>query len=708
MADGALDRLADLAGIETRYREEGGAMRDITPAAKRGVLSALGFDVSGDEAIQLELEQCERVRWAGLAPPVVVFHDAEMAEIPLALPVELTGARLAWDFVEEHGRRETGETTVADLETIEVADVQGRRYERRVLVLPLSPPAGYHQLRLEIGGLAHELQLIVSHGRCFLPPSLSRGSGLWGIAAQLYALRTERDWGIGDFSALEEFIDLAADLGASAVGLNPLHALSLHHPERASPYSPSSRVLINALYLDVERVAGFSAAIPREITALRAKERVDYKGVAAAKLAALRHIYSTGGAPTDAFRHFQAAGGQQLRRWALFEALSAHFSEAPTWRQWPEDYRDPDSGEVASFAGAHETEVEFFEWLQWQADTQLAGAAARCGNRGLAIGLYHDLALGADHDSADVWGSGDLYSAKASIGAPPDIMNLRGQNWGIAPMNPHALKRRAYQPLISVLHAGMRTGGALRIDHAMSLQRLFWIPEGGEPKDGAYVRQPMEDLIGVLALESHRRRCIIIGEDLGTVARGFRARMERARVLSYRPLFFQRDEAGKFLPPADYPRLSMAVVGTHDMPTLSGYWSGRDLEVRRALGLNEQSLSAADEAAEREREKRLLLAALAEAGFAAESEEGIALAAHEFLAVSPSRLVMARLEDVLGESEQHNLPGTTIEHPNWNLRFEQTVKGLAADPRIRKLAEQFQRTRATPAPHLQRHAGGFG
>ncbi len=352
--------------------------------------------------------------------------------------------------------------------------------------------------------------------------------------------------------------------------------------------------------------------------------------------------------------------------------------------------RRPDGAGVAAFDAAHPDDVEFFLYLQWEADRQLAAVAEAGRQAGLAVGLYRDVALGASPDGAEAWGYQDSLVFGAEVGAPPDAFNPAGQGWGLPPFDPHALREAAYAPFIDLLRANMRHAGAVRIDHVMGLARQFWIPAGGSPADGAYMRFPLEDLLGILALESRRHRCVVIGEDLGTVPDGFRDRLAQAGVLSYRLLYFERGGDGAFMPPDHYPALSLAAVATHDLPPLPGYWSGHDIETRARLGL--LASSGAERAAKRERvTDRDALAnmlrahgGLSDAGHP--SPDDIALAAYRFLARAPSHLLMVRPEDILGLMEQTNLPGTRDEHPNWKRRLPLTVEALAADPRLRRLA----------------------
>jgi (1->4)-alpha-D-glucan 1-alpha-D-glucosylmutase len=546
--------------------------------------------------------------------------------------------------------------------------------------------------------------------RAYLPPALEAGPGLWGIALQLYSLRGPRDWGIGDFGRLAEFAARAAAAGAGAIGLNPLHALHLDEPERASPYSPTSRRYLNPLSIDVEAVPDFAEsaeaqslvhaeAFQAELRRLRAQTLIDYRGVAAAKLGVLDLLYKSFterhlAASTErarAFREFRQAEGGALQRLATFQALREERGRRDpaqrAWRNWPAELRDPATPAVAAFAAAHAERIGFFAYLQWIADRQLAAAATAAA--AMPAGLYRDLAVGADPDSAEAWAEPDAIVSGFSIGAPPDAWNTKGQDWGLAPMNPRALKRRDHRPFAELLAANMRHAGALRIDHVLGLWRAFWIRHGEAPHQGAYVRYPFDELVAVLTRESRSARCIAIGEDLGTVPRGLREALGRAGVLSCRLLYFERGPDGRPRRPPDYPRQALVAVGTHDLPPLAGWWRGDDLESRAALGFFPAPGQLETERTRRAGERAALMAAFRAEGLAGEGdgvpETPPVEAAHRYLARTPARLMMVQIEDALGLAEQVNVPGTPDAPPNWRRRLPFDVDAIFAAPRARAL-----------------------
>jgi 4-alpha-glucanotransferase len=720
-------RLADLAGIETRYRDVWGAEREVSEETISRLLAAMGYGAETEAQAREHLHAAEEAAWGGLLEPVTVLVESAPREILVTAPNGGSG-RLEWQLLSEDGSRQEGAVSLHECPVRETREVMEKQLARRALALP--PLAlGYHMLTVRYGGREATATIIFTPAQCYLPPELQPEQRIWGLATQLYALRSARNWGIGDFSDLAVLGEGAAHYGARAVGVNPLHALFAAVPRHISPYSPSSRLFLNHLYIDVEAVPEFADCAParhlaevpetqRLLAAAREAEFVDHEAVAACKNPILELLYRCfrerhlGSATTERgaeFREFREAMGEPLRQFALFEALHHEMVSSEfgfSWQRWEIALRDPTSPEVAAFAVEQRDRIEYFEFLQFEADRQLGAAARRGREAGLSLGLYRDLAVGVDPHGAEAWAAQDISVPGATIGAPPDLLNLKGQDWGLAPMSPLALRRRAYMPFVACLRANMRHAGALRIDHVMALQHLYWIPRGMGPEHGAYVAYPVEDLVNILALESHRHRCAVIGEDLGTVPEGFRERMQRANVLSYRVLVFERQSDGSFLPPDCYPALATASVGTHDTATLRGYWAGRDLEWRGQLDLYPGPEAREDDRANRERERRLLIDALRREGVLppdiAESlftDEGaryrpeLSEAVHRFLGRSEARFVLVQIEDACGELEQINLPGTVDEHPNWRRKLSLPVERILNDECFARLAAALNEAR---------------
>ena len=689
----SLEHLAARYGIAAEYHDIWGKRHTASDATLAALLAQFEPHAGPEPA---------------LPPAAAIAADAARWSLPLGVAGE--ARTLRWRVAEEGGAIHEGEAGCAP------PDFR--------LELPLPLPPGYHRLSVE--GLSGETLLICAPARCYRPPSLADGGRVWGPAVQLYALRSERNWGIGDFGDLAKLVELAAERGAGIIGLNPLHALFPHNPAHASPYSPSSRLQLNVLYLEVEAIEEFreceaaqrrvrSAQFQARLAQLREAPLVDYAGVAAAKFEILELLYAhfrERGARAE-FRGFQDKSGRALRLHATYEALQAHFhaQSAATWGWpvWPEAFRSHDSAEVARFAAENLERIEYYEYLQWQAERQLAQASERCRARGLAVGLYLDLAVSVDRAGSDTWTQQECYALGASVGAPPDEFNPNGQNWGLPPLRPDRLRAQGYRLFIETLRENMRDAGAVRIDHVMGLMRLFWIPPGKGAAEGTYVSYALEEMMAIVALESERARCMVIGEDLGTVAEEMRAALARYEVLSYRLLYFERGEGGIFKSSADYPRDALVAVSTHDLATLAGWWIGHDLRVRLELGLFPNEGVYEKQLIDRAQERVRMMLALQHAGLLPEGvvveptgsqalTPALAEAIHAFVAAAPSRVMMVQLEDVIGATEQANLPGTTEEHPNWKRKIPQTLEQLAADERLRSLAATLAKIRPHPAP----------
>lgn len=535
---------------------------------------------------------------------------------------------------------------------------------------------------------------------CYLPPFLEVGRA-WGITCQLYGLASGRNWGIGDFEDLARLGEFAARFGADFIGVNPLHALFLAEPQRASPFSPSARNALNPLYIAVDRVEGFLSGEDMDearLAALRSSPLVDYPGVAACKLEALRRIHARmRERDRKAVLAFAAGSGGQLERFALFEALSLNMIDRgfhAGWLSWPEEFRDPEGEAVGRFACDNRDEIDFQLWLQWTADRQLGAAAERLHRAGMRIGLYLDLAVGTAPDGAATWSDRTLTVVGAEIGAPPDMFNPRGQSWGLAPVSPAEIAAREFRPIRLSYEAIMRHAGALRIDHAMSLYRLFWIPAGFSAADGAYLLYPMAGMLRTLADVSRQRRALVIGEDLGVVPEGFREAMSHANLLGYRLFYFERNAQG-FVPSRQWPRSALACVGSHDTATLAGWWSGSDIDVRLKIGLYDKAAAArALGTRKSERQQAIdLLHAQGQSEAGETFDAAVAAGVHLLVARTPAHLMAAQMEDLLGLTEQPNIPGTTGEHPNWRRRLPLTLEKLEEQPVLVKVLKAISRER---------------
>ncbi|WP_407187893.1 4-alpha-glucanotransferase [Bradyrhizobium centrosematis] len=543
-----------------------------------------------------------------------------------------------------------------------------------VIAWPAGLPLGYHRLTLtDAAGVTEEVPMIVAPERAF-GGDFDRG---WLLAVQLYSVRSNRNWGIGDFTDLADLVRLAKQLGADGVGLNPLHVLFDDHPADCSPYSPNSRLFLNPLYIDVEAIPEFSADLVPDAAAtaarLRQGDHVPYADMAALKWLGLRAAYnsfvtSASASRRKAFDAFRAARAPLLSRFACFEALRHRFNRP--WWEWPSEWQQPDETKCAELRnGPDKREVEFVEFVQWTADSQLHAAKELASQLGMRVGLYLDVAVGVQSNGFDAWNEQTAISRHLAVGAPPDVLNTIGQDWGLAGFNAGGLEAQSFVPFADMLAASMRHAGAIRLDHVLGLKRLYLVPRGFKPDNGAYVQMPFEALLGVVARESAAHKCIVIGEDLGTVPEGFRETMQDFGIWSYLVMMFERDDAGHFRNVDHYRPNALVTLNTHDLSTYAGWRSFGDLKMKRSLGLdpgeNDQArwdaLGRLDEI-------------LRQNGIDANDLYSVLA----FLSRTPSRLLAVSMEDLLGVIDQPNIPGTIDEHPNWRQRLPVALDKIAA------------------------------
>jgi 4-alpha-glucanotransferase len=565
--------------------------------------------------------------------------------------------------------------------------------------------------------------------RCFEQPELTAGGRCWGLAIQLYSLRSAANWGMGDFGDLARLARLAAGEGADFLGLNPLHAGFTADPAHCSPYSASSRHFLNVLYIAVDALPDLAVCaeararlgertFQEEIRRLRSTDLVDYEGVARLKLEILRLLHQcfrdreigSGTARARAFEQFQAVRGTPLGRHAVFEALDGQmrrrYGAVGGWQAWPAPYRDPESPAVKAFAEDAAVEVEFHAWLQWIAESQLAGAARVAREAGMSIGLYGDYAVGANPGGSETWSDPGRYCVAASIGAPPDRLALKGQDWGLAVPDPQAMAADRGRAFALLMQENMRHFGALRVDHVMALYRLWWVPRGMAASEGGYVHYPVRQLFESVAAASRAAGCLVIGENLGTVPAEVDRAMADYRVYGYKLLFFERDADGQFTAPAEWSRDALASVSTHDLPTLRAWWEGTDIELRARLGMYPPDLDPAGLSAERQRDRESLIEAMAVAGVrprwpVERFEPAFAAAVHAFVASTRSALLAVQAEDLLGMVEPVNIPGTHGEYPNWRRKLsgslEELLHGEAARPIVHAV-RSLRPPLAAPSP----------
>jgi len=543
----------------------------------------------------------------------------------------------------------------------------------RIVDWPEDLPIGSYRLQLtDASSVTEEVAFIVAPPRAF-GGDFDR---CWLLAVQLYGIRSARNWGIGDFSDLEGLIELAAQLGADGVGLNPLHALFDDRPADCSPYSPNSRLFLNALYIDVERLAEFVPAAFAEsgstIAELRQGDLVDYTAVAELKWRALRLAFERFKADQSPdrqqdFEKFRAERGPLLSRFACFEVLRHRFNKP--WWEWPKPWRQPNEAKCAGLRkGPDATEIEFVEFVQWTADRQLQACGDLATRLGMKVGLYLDVAVGVESGGFDAWNEQIAISRRLSVGAPPDPLNTAGQNWGLAGFNAAGLEIQSFEPYREMLRASMRHAGAIRLDHVLGLKRLYLVPHGFAADNGVYVQMPFEALLAATAQESAAYRCVVIGEDLGTVPEGFREQMADWGIWSYQVMMFERDDRGAFRGIEHYAPNALVTFNTHDLSSYAGWRRFSDLKLKRSLGIDP---GESDDA--RWHALGMLTDALRH--HAIDGDDLYAIAA--FLARTKSRLLTLSLEDLLGVIDQPNIPGTVNEHPNWRRRLPVAIDAIA-------------------------------
>ncbi len=681
MSDAVRD-LADALGVAVEWKDFEGKPKTVADGALRRILGALGFSCETDQDIAQSRDAIRDLADRRALPSLITAQAGE--DISLPLVHRATHARLR---LEDGGAQD-------------IAIRAGG--EGRTIVPAIGEP-GYHHVELDDA----EINLAVAPRRCVTVDDIAPGEFMCGFAAQIYGLRRAGDGGAGDAGGVAALGIAAAQNGADALALSPSHALFTADPTRYSPYAPSSRLFLNPLYGDPRAIFGderVGAAI-RDAglgEAWHARDDaplIDWPDVGRVKLALLRRLFEDFAA-TDASAHsalaadlaaFRVDGGALLEEHARFEALHAARLAADanqwSWRAWPAEWQDAMGPQVERFAAEHAHDIAFQVFLQWIADRSFAAAQRAMRGAGARVGLISDLAVGTDPSGSHAWARQQDVLVGLKVGAPPDLFNQRGQDWGITTFSPQGLAANGFAPFLATLRAAMRHAGGVRIDHIMGLTRLWLVPDGAGADEGAYVRYPLDDFLRLIALESHRNRAIVIGEDLGTVPEGFRERLDAAGISGMRVMWFERD-GHRFTPPHEWSRDAVAMTTTHDLPTVAGWWRGADIDVRRRHGVFRDDEAAEAEARARGGDRGALWRAFVEAGAAQgdppppENPEHAIAAAIGFVAKAQCRLAMLPLEDALGLQEQPNLPGTIDEHPNWRRRYPLPADEMLDAPEV--------------------------
>ncbi len=743
-SDELITELADLCGIVPEYWDIFGNKKIASPETKKAVLRAMNISTDSDEEIRREIELCRTGDWKRFVGPVHVLSVHEQPlRIPLHLPVEEgqeAGITLSWSIENEDdpsgvSRADFREKRLEDIPVEEVREIDGIRYIKIFLIDDRHRDIGYYRLTIECRhpgkkspaaqkACQKQSKIVLAPDGCYLPEELESGRA-WGISLNLYSIRSAGNWGIGDFADLKKTIAWVAGLHGDCVGINPLHAIPNTKPFGISPYSPISRLYKNYIYLDMGNVAEVveskkilrqiaSKKFQKELQEARQSGLIDYEKIAGLKEKVLRQAfeifysrqYLRNTARSQDFQAYAREEGSILETFALFMALRDYFHKTNTiyaWTDWPEAYHRMSGEAVTAFRKSHAKEVLYYQYLQWLIDSQLREIAEEAKNQRMKIGLYHDLAVGSIGGGSDAWNYRDVIAGDADLGAPPDDFNINGQNWGFPPFIPAKMREIGYELFIQTIRKNMKYGGAIRIDHALGLFRLFWVPKGMQPEDGAYVSCPSEDLVRIIALESVRNKTVVIAEDLGTIGEHVRETLQRYTMLSYRLFYFERNYPDpSFLAPEKYPDLALCAVTTHDLPTLYGYWSGRDLQVKKQLGLFHDDTQWQKYLEERERDKKLILSAMksvraipdtypSDPAWIPEMTPELCNAVYKFLSFTPCKLLMVSLDDILGTQDQQNMPGTVDEHPNWMQKTPASLDDITKDKKFNELAGMLKK-----------------
>ena len=713
-------------GIESTYWDMWGQQHQASAKLTTAILHSLGVDARSSESLAQALE--ERV-WRDWHPPVaptlVVITGETPPEIAISIPADKAASEALLDIRFEAGGARQLRIALGELPVTEESVLRGERLVRKRIRLSGDLPLGYHELAVQIDGAAcPPARLIVCPARAYQPAWLEAGRAA-GLAISLYGVRSNRNWGCGDATDLKRVVDWVAEqAGASFIALNPLHAIPNRQPYNASPYLPNSIFYRNPIYLDIEAMDDFptcarAAALlgrdttQREIGRLRNSQFVEYERVYRLKLRFLKLLFRTF-LETEWKRKTARAAelaayiereGDLLNRFAVHSALDeAMHSEHPdvwNWRAWPAEYQDTESAATKAFAIKNRRTVLFHKYVQWQLDRQLDAAQQHARERGLSIGLYHDLALATDRFGSDLWAHRGYFVDGCRVGAPPDAFSPKGQDWAFPPPNSERHFEDGYRLFAETIRKNCRHGGALRIDHVMRFFRLYWIPDGMDASEGTYVLDRWRELLPILALESVRGKVVIIGEDLGTVPDEVREALHRFGIFGYRVLYFEQDRDGRFRTPPEYPRDALVSATTHDLPTLAGFWTGRDIEARREAGLLPDDAAYGGMLEERTVQKQRMLDLLHGLSFVPDWFARNAREVPEltgelhnaivgFLASTNSKLMGLNQEDLLKETEQQNLPGSTAEYRNWSRKMKCTVEELWESAEVRAFTLMFR------------------
>jgi 4-alpha-glucanotransferase len=737
-----ISELSVLCGIVPEYWDIFGVRHEAPIETKKAILQSMGLRIATPEDLQAEIEKKRNRPWNIFIEPVKVLSFTEQ---PLVITVyvplrEGDEESIVFNCTleDEQGRTDTFTFTHDFVEIADRRTIDGIHHLKINFPLNISKEIGYYTLDLlymsSRFGISGTSRVVITPEVCYLPAQMTNTYAdaaataghperdrTWGPCINLYGLRSDKNWGVGDFTDLRRVTEWTADLGGGFVGINPLHAIPNKRPFGISPYSPVTRLFRNFIYLDVSAVpdvAESSTALELiesedfqgQLKALRNSVLVDYRKTALLKRNILQLAFDSfdethlGKASPrgEEFRRYIRREGQLLEDFALFTTIQENFG-AGSWHRWPEEYRDFRSPEVIAFRNGHDREILFHQYVQWLLDLQHSEVGDTVRQQDMPVGLYQDLAVGSAGDGFDAWIGGDVMAPAMDVGAPPDDFNPGGQNWGFPPLDPEKMRRSGYEVLVRTIRKNMQHAGALRIDHALGMFRLFWIPQGAKPERGAYVHYPTEDILRIIALESVRNKTIVIAEDLGTVGDDVRETLLRYRMLSYKLLYFEKNYPDQsFKVPERYSDLALCAVTTHDLPTLYGYWAGRDIEEKTRLDLYPNEELRQRQIQERDSDRVHLLEALKSQGLLPDDFPSdpttlgmmipsLCLTIYEYLSLSPCKLLAVSLDDIIGTIDQQNMPGTVDSYPNWLRKTPVTLEKIMSNRSFIALSKIFAR-----------------
>lgn len=720
MSRKTLDSFMQLKGIDPNFADAWGNLTTVSEENVINLINAMGIDGADDAVLSEQYQQAELQHWLSLLPPVGVYQQTESYDLEVHLPIDFVTDPLIYRITTESGEQIDHTATATDFPLLgskEISDVEFQLYGVTIFA---ALDIGYHRLTLLEASSDEplaEMSFIVTPQSCFIPETMQAGKKVWGTSVQLYCIKSDTNWGMGDFTDLKSLLVKTAEKGGDFIGLNPIHALNPAQPQQASPYSPSSRKWLNILYIDIHSVHEFtrcasiqehvaSPAFQQQLSLLRQTQWVDYAAVSALKITALRALFDvlndeqkTDAAHLTKFKQFVRDKGEALTQQAAYDALQFKFlaenENAWGWPAWPESFQSFSSEDTQRWCAENPSEILFWCYCQWLAELQLAEADKLAKSLGMTLGIYRDLAVGVGKNSSEIWANRDLYCENISVGAPPDALGPQGQSWGLPPIAPDQLLQTGYQPFIDLLQANMSHCGALRIDHVMALLRLWWVPEGATADRGAYVYYNVYDMLNILALESVRHRCLVIGEDLGTVPEGMDVLLEEAGVYSYKVFFFEQAADGGYISPAHYNKQAMATLSTHDMPTIRGYWHCDDLYLGEKLGLYPDPAVLKTLLNQRLHCKQQILDSLhghdvlpqdyPRDADALAMDQTLNFALQQHLARGSAALLSLQLEDFLEMDDPVNVPGTSHEYKNWQRKLSHSIEDIFSDKHIQAL-----------------------